>query len=89
MGPAGEKYRNLGRVNLTGVNETGRRTEVGVNVAQGVKQLLLSVAEVNDYGSLVVMDSYGGYEGSKVVRVDTPEGQAIRAAVTKSNGSPH
>ena len=87
-GPAGEGDRNLGRVKLNGVNEADRRTEIGVNVADRVMQTLLSVAEMNDQTNHVVINFLDHYEGSKVIRVDSPEDRAVRAAVAKSNGIP-
>ena len=88
VGPAGEGYRNRGKVILRGRNRLGRRIQVGVNLAEGVKQTLLSAAEMNDSDNIVVLDSSGEHHGSKLFPANTPEGRAVRKAVAAARGTP-
>ena len=83
-GPAGEKYRNLGKLQLVGRNEAGRATAASFHIAEGVSQALGSVAESNDAGNLLAFDSSGGRDGSLILKADSEEGKAIRAATERA-----
>ena len=50
---------------------------MGFHVVEGVEQALGSVAVANDATNMVIFDSSGEYEGSRILDVNSPEGQAI------------
>ena len=79
-------------ITMQGVNDEGRRTQMDIHLADGVKQLLLSIAQMNDVSNIAVFDSTGAHHGSRLVKADTEAGQAIRdavrAATNKREGTP-
>ena len=77
VGPADEKYPNLGKVTLEALNEGSRPVLANFNVAEGVSQALASVAESNDSGNMVIFDK----QQSVTMRADSPEGLRIRKAI--------
>ena len=92
VGPAGERYKNRGKITVSGTNAFGRKTALEFNVAEGVDQALASVAAVNDIDNLAVFDSTGERQGSIILNGDTEEGrtirEAVRRALDKEIGSP-
>ena len=84
VGPAGERYRNKGKITVSGKNAFGLKTALEFNVAEGVDQALASVAAVNDVDNLAVFDSSGERRGSIILNGDTPAGRAIREAVQQA-----
>ena len=77
VGPADEKYPNLGKVTLEALNEGCRPVLANFYVAEGVSQALASVAESNDSGNMVIFDK----QQSVTMRADSPEGLRIRKAI--------
>ena len=59
-----------------------------INLAEGVDQTSMSVAQSNDSGQLVVLDSTAEHDGSMIIRTNTAEGQSIREAVKRATGTP-
>ena len=92
VGPAGERYKNRGKITVSGTNAFGRKTALEFNVAEGVDQAVASVAAVNDVDNLAVFDSTGERQGSIILNGDTEEGRtirdAVRRALDKEIGSP-
>ena len=83
-----ERYLNKGRVTMRGLNELGENSAMEFHFAEGITEPLARVASSNDLDQIVVFDSTADRAGSKIVKGSSPEGQAIRAAVTKAKGTP-
>ena len=87
LGPALERYRNLGRVIFTGTNDSCQKAAFGFHVAEGIDQPLAAVASSNDANNMVVLDSNAQHKGSKIIRADSEIGKAIRKLVQQANGT--
>ena len=80
-GPGGEKYPNQGKVELNVLDEGSKPCRTSFNVAEGVDQILGSVADMNDVGNMVIFDS----EGSVSLPGKSPEAATIRRAIARAH----
>ena len=65
---------------MSALDENRRKCRTGFNVAEGVEQILGSVADMNDADNLVVFDK----EKSVSMPGSSPEAAMIRRAIEKS-----
>ena len=79
-GPGGEQYPNCGRVVLRALDEASKMCKASFNVAEGVDQILGSVADMNDAGNMVIFDE----KGSMSLPGTSPEAATICRAMARA-----
>ena len=77
MGPAVEKYANVGPVKVNMCKERGVERSGRFQVSDAISKPLAAVSDSCDCGNLSVFDN----DGSAVIRRDSPEGKEIRRLV--------